>query len=99
MVLRDVQEGPWQDLAADFFQHNNTEYLLIADTFSNYLFLYKISSKAAEPIPQRIKPLISQYGPSKLLSTDNKPPFSSEVFDQFMQKEHFDQKNTFTALS
>ena len=58
MLPRDVPEGPRQDLAADFFHHNNTEYLLIPDMFSKYPFLYKISSKAAEPITQKIKSLI-----------------------------------------
>ena len=87
---KDVPEGQWQDLAADFFQHNNTKYLLITDTFSKYPFLYKISSKAAELITQRIKSLISQYGPPKPLSIDNGPPFSSDTFAQFMQKEHID---------
>ena len=49
MLPRDIPEGPWQDLAADFFQHNNTDYLhIIADTFCKYLFLYKISSKVQQ---------------------------------------------------
>ena len=55
MIPTDVPEAPWQDLVADFFKHNNTKYLLIADTFSKYPFLYKISSKTAEPVTQRIK--------------------------------------------
>ena len=38
MIPKDVPEGPWQDLAADFFQNNNTEHLLIADTFIKYPF-------------------------------------------------------------
>ena len=64
--------------------------LLITDTFSKYPFLYKISSKAPEPITQRIKSLISQHGPPKMLPTDNGPPFSSEALAKFMQKEHID---------
>ena len=90
MIPRDIPEGPWQDLAADFFHHNNTNYILITDTFSKYPFLYKVSSKAAEPVTKRIKSLISQYGPPKTLSTDNGPPFSSEAFTQFMSKEHIE---------
>ena len=90
MLPRDVPEDPWQDLAADFFHHNNTEYLLIADTFSNYPLLYKTSSKAVEPITQRIKSPILQYRPPKTLSTDNGPPLSSEAFAKFMQKENID---------
>ena len=40
MIPRDIPKGPWQDLAADVFHHNNADYLLIADTFSKYPFLY-----------------------------------------------------------
>ena len=90
MMPKGVPEGPWQDLAADFFKYNNIKYLLITGTFIKYPFLYKISSNAAEPVTKRIKSLISQYGPPKTLSTDNGPPFSSEAFTQFMQKEHID---------
>ena len=39
MLPRDIPEGPWQDLTADFFHYNSSEYLLIADTFSKYPFL------------------------------------------------------------
>ena len=63
MIPRDIPEGSWQDLAADFFHYNNTKYILITDTFSKYPFLYKVSSKAAEPVTK-----ISQYGPPKAFS-------------------------------
>ena len=55
MLPRDIPEGPWQYLAADFFHHNNAEYLIIAESCSKYPFLYKISSKAADPIVKKIK--------------------------------------------
>ena len=55
---QDIPEGPWQDLVADFFHHNNSEYLLIADTFCKYPFLYKLSSKTAEAVTHKIKTLI-----------------------------------------
>ena len=84
MIPRDIPEGPWQDLAADFFHHNNSDYLLIADTFCKYPFLYKVTSKAAEPVTCKLKSLISQYGSPRSLSTDNDPPFSSETFANFM---------------
>ena len=39
MLPRDILEGPSQDLAPDFFHHNNTEYLPIVDTVSKYPYL------------------------------------------------------------
>ena len=35
LLPQDVPHAPWQDLAADFFQFNNKEYLLISNVFSN----------------------------------------------------------------
>ena len=89
MIPMDIPEGPWQDLAADFF-HHNSDYLLIADTFCKYPFLYRVTSKAAEPVTIKLKSLISQYGPLRSLSTDNGPPFSSETFANFMQQHHIE---------
>ena len=40
MLSRDVPDSLLQDLAADFFTYNHKEYLLIADTFSKYPFMY-----------------------------------------------------------
>ena len=90
MIPRDISEGPWQDFAADFFHHNNPDYLLIGDTFCKYPFLYRVTSKAAEPVTLNLKSLISQYGPPRSLSTDNGPPFSSETFAKFMQQQHIE---------
>ena len=90
MIPRDIPEGPWQDLTADFFHHNNSDYLLIADTFCKYPFLNKVTSKAAEPVTIKLKSLTSQYGPPRSLSTDNGPPFSSETFANFMHQHHIE---------
>ena len=84
MLPRDVPEAPWQDLAADFFNFKGKEYLLIADTFSKYPFASRMTTKTAETVIRKLTQLFSQYGNPKSLTTDNGPPFSSEVFAQFM---------------
>ena len=84
MLPRDVPETPWQDLAADFFNFKGKEYLLVADTFSKYPFAFRMTTKTAETVIQKFTQLFSQYGSPKSLTTDNGPPFSSEVFDQFL---------------
>ena len=50
MLPGDVPDSPWQELAADLFTYNHKEYLLIADTFSKYPFIYQTSSKTAKSI-------------------------------------------------
>ena len=92
---RDVPDSPWQELAADFFTYNHKEYLLIADTFSKYPFLYQISSKTAESIIKKLQNLISQYGPPKRFFSDNGPLFSLEAFQKFLTSHYIDYITSF----
>ena len=34
MLPRDIPDGPWQDITADYMIHKSQEYLIICDTFS-----------------------------------------------------------------
>ena len=47
MLPRDIPDGPWQDIAADYMTHKSHEYLIICNAFNKYLFVYKVSSKSA----------------------------------------------------
>ena len=82
MLPRDVPDSPWQEVAADLFTHNHKEYLLIADTFSKYPFVYQTSSKTAKSIIKKLQNLISQYGLPKRFFLDNGPP----IFFQSLPK-------------
>ena len=90
MLLRDVPDSPWQDLAANFFTYNHRDYLLIADTFSKYPFVYQISSKSADSIIRKLQNLISQYGPPKRFYSDNGAPFLSEAIQKFLALHNID---------
>ena len=87
MIPRDVPEVPRQDLAADFFSFKGKEYLLVADTFSKYPFIFRMTTKTADMVIQKFTQLFSQYGNPKSLTTNNGPPFSSESFAQFMSNQ------------
>ena len=86
----DVPKAPWQDLATEFFQFNNKEYLLVVDVFSKYPFILKVTTKTADTIINRLNQLISQYEYPKNLSVDNGSPFSSETFVKFLFGECID---------
>ena len=95
MLPRDVPDSPWQDLAADFFTYKHKEYLLIADTFSKYPFIYQTSSKTAKSIIKKLQNLILQYDPPKRFSSDNGLPFSSEAFQKFPTSQYIDHITSF----
>ena len=84
MLHRDIPDGPWQDIAADYMTHNGQGYLIICDTFSTYPFAYKTTTKSAQSLWACLLELISQYGPPSMLYTDNGPPFASEELTEFL---------------
>ena len=75
MLPRDVPEGPWQEITADYFTHSSKDYLLIADTFSKYSFVYSIHSKTHNSLIQRLQDLFSQFGTPLCFSQIMDHPF------------------------
>ena len=80
----DIPDGPRQEIAADYFTHSNKNYLLIANTFSKYPFLYAVHSKTSDSIIQCLQDLFSQFGTPTCFYPDNGPPFSSKPFSSFL---------------
>ena len=80
----DIPDGPWQEIAADYFTHSNKNYLLIADTLSKHPFLHVVHSKTSNRIIQYLQDFCSQFGTPTHFYSDNGPPFSSEPFSSFL---------------
>ena len=90
MLPRDIPDGLWQEIPADYLSHKGKEYLLMCDLFSKYPFIYKVSTKSAWSLCACLHELISQYGPPSLLYMNNGPPFASDDLTQFLQHHHID---------
>ena len=90
MLPWDIPDSPWQELAADYFTHKGKYYLLIADMFSKYPFIYKVHSKTTDSIIHCFQDLFSQFGKPQCFFSDNGPPFSSEPFSQFLTSHAID---------
>ena len=85
ILPNDIPDGPWQELALDYFIHFGKDYLLITDPFSKYPFIFKVHSKTSDSITNHLQDLFSQYGTPRcfysltmdLHSLQNlSPPFS-----------------------
>ena len=84
MLPCDIPDGPWEEIAADYFTHSNKDYLLIADPFSKYPFIFKVHSKTSDSIVHCLQDLFSQFGTPTHFHSNNRPPFSSEPFSCFL---------------
>ena len=89
MISRDVPDGPWIDIAADFFdiklQGHTVKFLLIADYFSKYPFLFEMRKTTTELVIRRFENVFAQLGEPKTLQTDNGPQFASKEFEEYLQ--------------
>ena len=90
MLPRDIPNGPWQEITADYLTHKGKEYLLVCDLFSKYSFLYKFSTKSIQSLSMHLLELISQYGPPCMLYTDNGPLFALHDLVQCFQQHCID---------
>ena len=97
MLPRDIPNGPWQEITADYLNHKGKEYLLICDLFSKYPFLFKVSTKLAQSLSMHLQELISQYGLPGMLYSNNGPPFTSNELTQFLQCNHIDNITSSTT--
>ena len=60
MLPRDIPDGPWQDITADYMMFKSHEYLILCDTFSKHPFVYKVMSKSAQYLCLHLLELILQ---------------------------------------
>ena len=47
-TTHDIPNGPWEEIATDFFTLNQKDYLLICNNFTKYPFLFKMPKETAE---------------------------------------------------
>ena len=101
----EVPAGPWIKVGMDFFQDDSGQkFLIIADYFSKFLFIFPITSTHHQKMLRYLIDLFLTKGVPSVVMTDNGPPFNSEEFKHFAREfnfkhqtssRHFHQSNEF----
>ena len=76
-------EFPFQKICADYFQHNNKNYLVVVDRYSNWPTVYEQSNKA-ESLVKRLRELFVTFGVPEELASDGGPQFMAEITQTFL---------------
>ena len=89
LLISSQPDRPWQKVAADLFELNNRQYLIVIDYFSRYPEVIKLGTTSSTSIINTLKSIFSRHGiPSQLIS-DNGPHVSSSEFKQFASSYSF----------
>ena len=101
----EVPARPWIKVGMDFFQDDSGQkFLIIADYFSKFPFIFSIASTHQQKTPRYLRDLFLTKGVSSVVMTDNGPPFNGEEFKHFTREfdfkhqtssSHFHQFNGF----
>ena len=76
---------PWSKPARDIFHFEVPSYLLIVDYTSRFPIVYKLTSMTGVHIANQFKQVLSEYGWSDTLISDNGPCYTSQAFTSVMQ--------------
>ena len=70
-------------LALTFYQPKSHDYLLVADYFSNFLFVTKLNNQTAVHVVSLLKAIILEHGIPLCMFTDQARQFMSAEFQEF----------------
>lgn len=81
-----LPERPFQRLHIDIMYYDSKEYLVVFDSYSKWIEMYKLNSKRSCDIISKLKLLFSTFGIPDTVVSDNSPFASQEV--QLFAKEY-----------
>ena len=78
-----VPSFPWQKLGCDLFDYKQSTYLLVADYYSKFPVIRKLTSTTSSFIINHLKSIFAEQGIPQTLVSDNGPQYSSREFETF----------------
>ena len=64
---------PWQKLVSDLFDYKASQYLLVADYYSEFPIVRKLNSTTLAVVINHLKSIFAEYGIPEMIITDNGP--------------------------
>ena len=90
MLPHEIPTKPWEICATDLFELDKETYIVIADYFSKFFEVKKISSSSSKTVINILKENFSRYGIPVILKSDNGPAYSSSEFRDFANSYGFE---------
>ncbi len=83
LLPSEFPSRPWSSVAADLFQMESKQYLVIVDYFSRFFEVAKLTSTTSEAVVEHFKSIFARHGIPEVVRSDNGPQFASEWFRVF----------------
>ncbi len=102
LLPSEFPSRPWSSVAADLFQMESKQYLVVVDYFSRFFEVAKLTSTTSEAVVEHFKSIFARHGIPEVVRSDNGLQFAFECFRMFAQvwgfshvtsSPHFPQSN------
>ncbi len=83
LLTTPLPKYPWQVVATDLFELHGVHYLLIADYYSRYPEVSRLTTTTSAAVITAMKAVFARHGIPEVLRSDNGPQYSSHEFAVF----------------
>ena len=90
LMSHELPQRPWQKVATDLFTHENTDYLVTVDYYSDFYELDKLPNTRAATVIKATKSHFARHGIPEQAVSDNGPQYISSEFMTFAKSWDFE---------
>ena len=94
LISTPLLNYPWERVAADLFELKGSPYLLVADYYSRFVEVQKLTTTTSSNIITQLKTIFARFGFPATMVTDNGPQFDSHEVKEFAQAYEFQHTTT-----
>ena len=84
-ITQDIPPFPWHTLATDIFYWKCMDFLIVADVFSKYFLVRKLTNSSSAAVCAEIATIVTELGLPHVIRSDNGPCYNSKEFQQMLQ--------------
>ena len=84
-TTQELLPFPQHTLATDLFYWKRIDFLIVADVFSKYILVRKLSNSISAAMCIELSMIVTELGLPHIIRSDNGPCYKSKEFQQFLQ--------------
>ncbi|KAK3736228.1 hypothetical protein QZH41_007340 [Actinostola sp. cb2023] len=89
MQSHQIPDRPWSCLSSDLFTLHNKEYVVLVDSYSDFVEVRHLKTTTSATLIEFYKEQFSRHGIPDVLMTDNGPQYTSREFTDFAREWEF----------
>ena len=94
MVQVPIPSRPWEMVATDLFQWEQSNYMVVVDYYSRYIEVAKLENTTSRKIVNHTKSMFARHGISDVVRSDNGPQYTATQYKQFAQDWNFEHQTS-----